>query len=369
MLKRRMFIGLFLAIIVTSTVHAGFYPFNGSLQFNSLRHYTQCISHLISNKGKSLALSLSLIATPIVFWGARKWWRLVSQLFFPAVKTGTENKNQLPPPTQKRKKIKKFIDDKVKIQDECKQAPKKLPDNTIEDFAQANNHSPFDCIWGEPGTWQKKPISKEAKKIDNNLLIQQKPSLCQRRNALDQTNLCGYYAIVNAISAYKNVHQDRTCFVQNFATMLQSIAKKRGIKKPYTIEKFDNLENDEIQNLLKEQNLIDKILIIDQHLVAANREILENFGYDPQQIKLLNDFASGTTKSISAIYLIPKGANHYIAIKAQKKHDLLNVYVYDSLGKNYLEEHMIKNRILPLCDTLTTKKDLLCSHQLQAYSK
>ncbi len=233
------------------------------------------------------------------------------------------------------------------------------------DLAKANNKSPFDGVLGEPGTDLSKPITNRIEKFNDLFQVRQKPSLCQRRTKSEQTNLCGYYAIFNARElASERDPVNRNKFVQNFATMLQFIAKERKLKAPYSIDEFDNLSDEEIIKLLKEQNLINKILLIDQNLFNAidggtSLNSLPEFGFDEQQIKIFKDFVTNESDEILLIYLVPVGTNHYITIKVErslvKKENFLTFYIYDSLGKNYLEQHMIENRILPLYRMLTTK--------------
>lgn len=234
-------------------------------------------------------------------------------------------------------------------------------------LATENNNSPFDGFLSEPGTTSKTSIPEKSVSYNNKFSVSQKRSLSQRRSKDEQTNLCGYYALFNAqclAKNNKNKIMNRDAFVYQFAQMLQSIAEIRKHMPPQ-INQLDNLTNDEISDLLEKQNLLDKVLLVDQNLmngISSNipkDTLVTGFGIKEKQIELIDQFKSKKKNELIILYLVPKGANHYLTIHAQRKPrqnnpDFIAFDVYDSLGINYVDPQsdIREKRLLPLYEIL-----------------
>lgn len=309
--------------------------------------------------------------------------------------------NLSPTLTQEQKKIiKKLLDLEPNIFDSPNEKEKNI---FIGILAFGNNASPFDEYLGETGTNIKEPVPHKPVLYKNLFSVSQKPSLSQRRRIDEQTNLCGYYALFNAATAesiptiddiiktfvgpahakiyksslhkhprFRKIHEasksaflNRTLFAKMFSKMLINIAKERGLKYPYHINDFDNLSNEEIIKILQSFNLLDKVLLVDANFMSAIESgipltELAAFGVNPSQVKLFKDFKSKETNNLVIVYLVPGGANHYIAIQVKrtqtpKNKNFLEFTIYDSIGKNYVDpkSDIREYRILPLYNFLT----------------
>jgi len=189
--------------------------------------------------------------------------------------------------------------------------------------------------------------------------VTQLGALGQKRSPEDHNNYCGYYAVYNllCLSLWLDVQEqllNRKTFAELFMWMLQDIKIVRRIRQgaPY-----DNLTEDEIESLLKEQGIRgSQYLPVQLHGMECGFTDLtigiEQSGGIPEAYILLEDFKARKIDSLAILFNV---GLHWVAMKAMREGVGIHLYIVDSLNEvDWINDNdSIRFRLLPLYRFLT----------------
>lgn len=234
-----------------------------------------------------------------------------------------------------------------------------IRENSIDKSAIENSRVEFTITGGKFIPLLNFPTYTTIKNGSITIAIQQMPVLSQRQYygirpeimtkvpiiALP-SNYCGDYAAYNLwciVTKQPNNIRNRKLFAEHFRSML-AIIKKNDLKKiesegfalsPEIHKKpYDNLAGYEIEYLLKQEFKIDPsqylvLGIFKEKIMSAS----ENFDAVDKRNKLLEAFRSGPFEQEKILGILFRvGINHWIAIKAVRKDNMLTFEIYDSSG-------------------------------------
>lgn len=191
---------------------------------------------------------------------------------------------------------------------------------------------------------------------DGKAEIVQLPALGQARTVDEHTNYCGYYTVYNTVCLLRadnivDALVARAEFNKMFFAMLRDVKSKR--KAP----PYDNLAEDEIENLLRMQKVSDtEYVYIEQKRLGGPCEYtdiskgIEASGQVSAARKTIEAFKAKRSNSLVVIFNVGGKGAHWVAIKVQRHDDgVIRFMVVDSLNTvNWTEDRIIEERLIPL---------------------
>jgi hypothetical protein len=191
---------------------------------------------------------------------------------------------------------------------------------------------------------------------DGKAEIVQLPALGQARTVGEHTNYCGYYTVYNTVCLLRadnivDALVARAEFNKMFFAMLRDVKSKR--KAP----PYDNLAEDEIEDLLRMQKVSDtEYVYIQQKTLGGPCEYtdiskgIEASGQVPAAYKTIEAFKAKRSNSLVVIFNVGGKGAHWVAIKVQRHDDgVIRFMVVDSLNTvNWTEDRIIEERLIPL---------------------
>lgn len=193
---------------------------------------------------------------------------------------------------------------------------------------------------------------------DGKAEIVQLPALGQARSVNEHTNYCGYYTVYNTVCLLQsdNVVEAllaRARFNTMFLAMLREIKNKR--KTP----PYDNLAEDEIEDLLRMQKVSDtEYVCVEQKSLGGPCDFteltkaIEASGSVSAARRTIETFKGARSDGFVAIFNVGGKGAHWVAIKVQRHSDgVIRFMVTDSLNLvNWKDDAIIKERLVPLYD-------------------
>jgi K+/H+ antiporter YhaU regulatory subunit KhtT len=191
---------------------------------------------------------------------------------------------------------------------------------------------------------------------DGKAEIVQLPALGQARSVDEHTNYCGYYTVYNTVCLLRADNMvdallARAEFSEMFFDMLRNVKSKR--KSP----PYDNLAEDEIEDLLRMQKVSStEYVCVEQKSLGGPCDFtdisrgIEASGQVPEAYKTIEAFKTKRTNNLVVIFNVGGKGAHWVAIQVQRHRDgVIRFMVVDSLNMvNWKEDRIIEERLVPL---------------------